>query len=316
MSIATIPDDEQPLLPRDQERSSKAENLSKLQPCANFLLDSDEGVWYEGKIHKNDDTSKQETRWDRMKSSLKNVFKTTGVLKKFSDFISHKFTHEVDGVPRTFCITFRKETRIADSYNNLDGIDNVFLIRLSLIEEDFNDKTEKRKGGVVLVDNDEVKLEDETPIICRGSESLKIKTKFFVRLRDIGIKVPTRENAKFSSITSGGTPNQISIVQNMQEIPTEAPNQYKEFFEKHIYPDKDISPPIQTLGDILVDHFNKCGNSPSPVSSGGGATRKHTRLTRRRKGVFKRKGKKSYKKKKYGKTKKSRRFRRSVRSRR
>lgn len=48
----------------------------------------------------------------------------------------------------------------------------------------------------------------------------------------------------------------------------------------------------------------------------GGATRRHTRLTRRRKSVFKRKGKKSYRKKKYGKTKKSRRFRRSVRSRR
>ena len=302
MSIAR--EDEVPFASRDS--LSDSGDLSKLQPCANFLLRSHVGKWYEGKIHKNDDTSKQETRWDRMKSSLKNGLKTTGVLKKFSDFISHKFTHEVDGVPRTFCITFRKETRIADSYNNLDGIDNVFLIRLSLIEEDFNDKTEKRKGGVVLVDNDEVKLADETPIICRGSESLKIKTKFFVRLRDIGIKVPTRENAKFSSITSGGTSDQIAVVQNMQIIP-DNPNQYNKFFAKHIHPHMD------ELGDILVNHFreNRC-----ELQNGGGATRKHTRLTRRRKSVFKRKGKKSYKKKKYSKTKKSRRFRRSVRSRR
>jgi hypothetical protein len=55
---------------------------------------------------------------------------------------------------------------------------------------------------------------------------------------------------------------------------------------------------------------------PVKVVSEGGATRRHTRLSRRRKSVFKRKGKKSYRKKKYGKTKKSRRFRRSVRSRR
>ena len=277
--------------------SSNTDNrLSELQPCANFLLKSQKGKWYEGEIHKNDDTSKQETRWDKMKSGLKNGLKTTGVLKKFSKFISHRFTYPIKGIFYTFCITFRKETRIADSYDNLDGLDNVFLIRLSLIEEDIDSKTEKRETGVY----------DENPIKCRGSESLKIETKFFVRFRDIGIKVPTRKNAKFSSITSGGTTNQISIVQHMQIIP-DNPNQYKDFFDTHIFPHMD------ELGDILVNHFreNRC-----ELQNGGGATRRHTRLTRRRKGVFKRKGKKSYKKKKYGKTKKSRRFKRSVRSRR
>ena len=32
--------------------SNTDDSLSKLQPCANFLLESAEGVWYQGEIHK------------------------------------------------------------------------------------------------------------------------------------------------------------------------------------------------------------------------------------------------------------------------
>ena len=299
--MSSASEQKEPLLPRDQERSIKAENLSKLQPCANFLLDSDEGVWYKGEIHKNNNTI------------IRAGLEKSGAIFEFSKFISHKFVHE----NRTFCLTFRKNPIRSTHLNKLGGIGNVFSIRLSLIEEieEDNGQSSKRNSGVVLVGNNEVKVEDEKTIKCRGKESLKIEIGLLG-----GVTLPDGSKDKhFSSITSGGTPDQISIVQNMREIPENEDNQYNKFYIKHISPHMkniDVYPHMKTLGEILVEHFNKCGNSPSPVSPGGGATRKHTRLTRRRKGVFKRKGKKSYKKKKYGKTKKSRRFKRSGRSRR
>lgn len=77
---------------------------------------------------------------------------------------------------------------------------------------------------------------------------------------------------------------------------------------------------IDTLGQILVDACNEYTRSnESNESNGdqaGGYTRKYKRLTRKCKGVLKRKCKMSYKKRKYGKSKKSRRLRRSIRSRR
>jgi hypothetical protein len=260
---------EQSLMPQDE--------LSKLQPCANFLLGSVLGKWYKGEIHKNDDT--------RMRAILEKI----GARNKYSTFISYKFVR--DG--RRFCITFRKETTVADILNNLGGVNNVFLIRLSLIEEDTS-KTSKRKSGVDGVS-------DETSIKCMGKESLIIKPNFFVD----GIEIPTEQKAQFSSITSGDTPDQIALVQGMHEMTEYEPNQYKDFFKTH------IEEHMKILVKILVEHCD----GKNTVSQGG-ATRRHKRLTHRRKSLIGRKGKKSYRKKKYGKTKKSRRFRRSVRSRR
>ena len=302
--MSSASEQKEPLLPRDQERSSKAENLSKLQPCANFLLDSDEGVWYEGEIHKNNNTI------------IRAGLEESGVRFEFSTFISHKFKYTINETPRTFCITFRKNPMRAKLLNVLGGFGNVFSIRLSLIEEIKEDsgQTSKRNSDVVLVDNDEVKVEDEKLINCKGKESLIIEIGLW------GVTLPDGSKDKhFSSITSGDTPDQISIVRGMHEIDITNPEnkKFSDFFEKHIYRHTDISPPMQTLGKILVEHLDRCEKpNDSLVLSRGGATRRHTRLTRRRKGVFKRKGKKSYKKKKYGKTKKSRRFKRSVRSRR
>lgn len=300
MSTASTASEYEPLLSNTgttDDSLSKAEDLSKPQPCANFLLKSQKDVWYKGEIRKNNDTSKQKTTWGKMGSKFKHLLKTTGISEEFSKFISYKFDHIINGTPRTFCITFRKQPNTSKLYNNLGGIDTVFHIRLSLIEKD-NSKTEQRETGV----------EDETPIKCTGSESLIIEAEILGKYRENGIKIPTQQNAEFSSITSGQTLDQVAVVRGMHEIPENAPNQYKDFFNAH------IKEKMGSLGSILVNH---CDNrNSSPVSPGGGATRRHTRLTRRRKGVFKRKGKKSYKKKKYGKTKKSRRFRRSGRSRR
>jgi hypothetical protein len=265
------------LLSDDHEISESAKKLSDLQPCANFLLNSIEDTWYEGKIHKNNVNG--------VRANLEKL----GLRNEYSKFISYKFVHE----GRTFCITFRKETTVAGILNNLGGINNVFLIRLSLIEEDTN-QTYNRGSGIESVS-------DETRIKCIGKESLILEPKSF----PVGIKIPTEQNAEFSSITSGDTPDQIAIVRGMDKIPEGTPNKYEVFFKSH------ISPHMKTLGPLLVDNCAR-----ENTASQGGATRRHTRLTRRRKSVFKRKGKKSYRKKKYGKTKKSRRFRRSVRSRR
>lgn len=282
----------EPLLPETQsnvdEYSSKPVEvkvkLSALQPCANFLLNCELDKWYKGEIHKNDDVSKQEKGWDKIKSYARSGFTGIGMINEYSKFISHKFQYELDSTVRTFCITFRKEPRLAKIYNVLGGNDSAFLIRLSLIEEKEN------SGGDAL-----------TKIKCNWRESLILEPTFFARN---GIEIPTKENAKFSSITSGQTHDQVSVVIGMTPI-SDHVNRYKVFFESHILPH------MKTLGKLLVDHCTS-----ENTASQGGATRKHTRLSRRRKSVFKRKGKKSYRKKKYGKTKKSRRFRRSIRSRR
>ena len=111
-----------------------------------------------------------------------------------------------------------------------------------------------------------------------------------------------------------------SIVKGMQVIKDESVPDYIKAVVEKITTEK-----IDRLGKLLVYHCklleeleqpHQSQQSEPQPSTSGGATRKINRLTRRRKSVFKRKGKKSYRKKKYGKTKKSRRFRRSVRSRR
>ena len=129
-------------------------------------------------------------------------------------------------------------------------------------------------------------------------------------------------NKSFSSITSGHNVGfkENSIVKGMQVIKDESVPDYIKAVVEKITTEK-----IDRLGKLLVYHCKLLEELEQPhqpqqsvqsATTSGGATRKINRLTRRRKSVFKRKGKKSYRKKKYGKTKKSRRFRRSVRSRR
>lgn len=281
---------DEPLLPRGQESLD-------LQPCANFLLESQEGVWYAGTMYKEHKSLKGETSngffsgmklmGQRFSRKVQNIAKTAFLVEKETKFVSYKFVHE----GREFCLTFRKHPLTAG-----DSID-MYNIKLSLIEKD-NNQTGVRKS------NDD-SIGEETLIKCRGSESLNIQTINNKVTYSVDLDEP-----EFSSITSGDTPDQIAVVRGMTEIYITQPENIKfnNFFETH------IKEKMGSLGSILVKKCEKPNGSP--VSSGGGATRRHTRLTRRRKGVFKRKGKKSYKKKKYGKTKKSRRFRRSVRSRR
>jgi hypothetical protein len=266
---------EQPLL-------SEQYKLSDHQPCAKFLLrSSSEGVWYRGEIYKNDKEQDGQT----LKEKFLRI--TRMPRDNFSKFISYKFKYKLDSsITRTFCITFRQQPRRKNFV--LGGFDNSFHIRLSLIEE-----IEEKSG------------DEPSKIKCQGSESLILEPKFF---KKDGIEIPTKENAKFSSITSGQTEDQIAEVVGM-DVYKKTPNKYKVFFDTHIFNY------MQTLGGILVDHCKPSNDSPVS-SSDGGATRKRKRLTRRRKSLVGRKGKKSYRKKKYGKTKKSRKFRRSVRSRR
>jgi hypothetical protein len=245
-----------------------SDSNSGYQPCAKFLLKSDIGEWYEGKIRKK-------------VSVFHNFLEKTAFRSKEQVFISHKFKHTINGLERTFCITFRKDPSTADSFTPLGGrYNNAFLIRLSLIE--YTDST-----------NQVMK--------CKGRESLVLMPKIFEK---DGIEIPTEESAKFSSITSGKTGDQ-EVEVNMREM-YQGINKYKEYFKKH------IEPQMQSLGHILVNHCDPIISA----ASGGGATRNRKRLTRRRKSVFKRKCKKSYRKNKYSKTKKSRKFRRSGRSRR
>ena len=297
MSSAGIESEHELLLPEGQERSSDAGGLSKLQPCANFLLNSVEGVWYAGTMYKEHKSLKGETSkgffsgmklmGQRFSRKVQNIAKTTFLVEKETKFVSYKFVHE----EREFCLTFRKHP-LGDG----DSID-MYNIRLSLIKKDDN-RTDLRKS------NDK-EIGKETPIICRGSESLIIKTV------DAPLTLPdTLVDAKFSSITSGDTPDQIAVVRGMKKFESPETDKFSDFFEKY------IKEKMYNLARILVEKCYPPVSTDSINPTQGGATRRHTRSTRRRKGVFKIKGKKSYKKKKYGKTKKSRRFRRSGRSRR
>jgi len=212
----------------------------------------------------------------------------------FGEFISYKFDRQIDDKPRTFCITFRKKT--TSFFRKYP-----YHIRLSLIERDESniDKVKcKQKGESMMLKSDGT-LEHSDDV----TESN-------------GMYVPTSEinkhhfNQNFSSITSGQFSTEISEVKDMDEITEgDLPSGIKAAVDS-------IKDNIDILGKTLVNHCEGNNGGLDTIVHEGGATRRHTRLSRRRKSLFKRKGKKSYKKKKYGKTKKSRRFRRSVRSRR
>ena len=240
------------------------------QPCAIFLLESEPNVYYEGQINKKKDPT--------------SFFRT----EQFTKFVSYKFTHTIDDSQRTFCVTFRKERSFGKGLDILGGPNNVYFVRLSLIEE----ATQVNR--------------EEKAIKCKGKESLILNVSPFPFSKKI--ITPTQQKASFSSITSGDK-GQIAEVKDMTKMKDGAEQtKFKTFFENNIENQMDY------LGKILVDNCDGVDSTQTPAE--GGYTRKHNSLSRRRKSVFKRKGKKSYKKKKYGKSKKCRRFRRSVRSRR
>ena len=255
-------------------------------PCATFLLNSNLDTYYKGGIYKN---QKNTVIAHLVTGPKQSVAK----LKGFREFISYKFK---DGISRTFCITFRKKhISLFSEYP--------YHIRLSLIG----------KEG-----------EQSDEITCRlKGESMMIKpdgtlehSEHVHKSVDGTMYVPTSEinkhdfNKNFSSITSGQYSSEISEVKDMREITKgDLPRGITDAVDS-------IIKKIDILGKTLVTHCEGSNGVLGTSVSAGGATRRHTRLSRRRKSLFKRKGKKSYKKKKYGKTKKSRRFRRSVRSRR
>jgi hypothetical protein len=266
-----------PLL-RDNEFSGR-------MPCATFLLKSKLDKYYKGGIYKN---QKSIASWATAPKQL------AAKLLGFVDFFSYKFQHDINGTPRTFCITFRKKTT---SFFREDP----YHIRLSLIEkEDDNSyKVKCKQKGESMMLKPNGTLEHSLGV----TESN-------------GMYVPTNEiskhnfNTNFSSITSGQFSPEISEVEGMYEI-TEG--DLPRGIETAV---NSIKGKIEILGKTLIHHCEGNNGGLDTSVSAGGATRRHTRLSRRRKSLFKRKGKKSYRKKKYGKTKKSRRFRRSVRSRR
>lgn len=272
----------QPLLPKD----SSSETI-RIMPTAEFLLKSDPNIYYIGGIYKNQKNTPIATIMTGLKQLATKV-------AGFGEFISYKFEHDINGTPRTFCITFRKK------YTSLFR-DYPYYIRLSLIEkEDENsDKVKcKQKGESMMLKPDGT---------LEHSEYVKESDGMYVTTSEIS---KHHFNKNFSSITSGQFSTEISEVKDMDEITegdlpsgiTAAVGSIKE--------------KIDILGKTLVNHCEGNNGVLDTIVPEGGATRRHTRLSRRRKSLFKRKGKKSYKKKKYGKTKKSRRFRRSVRSRR
>jgi len=277
---------------------------STLKPCANFLLNSEPEKWYVGTMYKEHKSLKGETSTgffsgmklmeQRFRRKVQKIAEKAVLTEKETKFVSYKFLR--DG--RTFCLTFRKHPR-----GDGNGLD-VYNIRLSLIEPAVDTNLSERKS----IDGNLT----ETPIICRGSESLIIKN------AGASLTLPNNVGeAEFSSITSGDTPDQIAVVKDMKKMTDEDMNidenkQFNNFFTTYMKPDK-----MDTLAGILLKHCDSSNSVNASITpTEGGATRKRKRLTRRRKRLVGRKGKKTYRKKKYGKTKKSRRFRRSVRSRR
>ena len=276
----------EPLLPKgsSDEGSYDNNNFIGRMPCATFLLNSNLNTYYKGGIYKN----QKNTAIATMTTGPKQL---AAKLVGFGEFISYKFEHDINGISRTFCITFRKKPiSLFSKYP--------YHIRLSLIEKEGenSDKVKcKHKGESMMLKPDGT---------LQHSEHVKESDDMYVPTSEINKHHFT---PNFSSITSGQYSSEISEVKDMVEI-TEGnlPSGITDAVDI-------IKKKIDILGNTLVNH---CEGRLDTIVSAGGATRRHTRLSRRRKSLFKRKGKKSYKNKKYGKTKKSRRFRRSIRSRR
>lgn len=196
----------------------------------------------------------------------------------FQQFISYKFEHTMDSRKYTFIITFRKKhiTFFRESTNK-------YHIRLSILPEPENGLKCERKH-------------------------LSIKLTYYG-----GLEYPDGKDKEdnFTSIYKGQWTGDARV-RNMRVMRVTRIDSYD--FASVV---ENVISKIDTLGQILVDACNEYTRSnESNGDQAGGHTRKYKRLTRKCKGVLKRKCKMSYKKKKYGKSKKSRRLRRSIRSRR
>jgi hypothetical protein len=282
----------EPLLPKNSSYEGSYDNnkLIGRMPCATFLLNSNLDTYYKGGIYKN----QKNTVIATLVTIPKQLF---AKLKGFVDFISYKFKHNINGTSRTFCITFRKKNFTSNSESDIDK----YHIRLSLIEKEGenSDNVKCRPKGESMMLKSDGTLEH--------SEYVKESEDMYVPTSEIN---KHHFNQNFSSITSGQYSSEISEVKDMVKITEDKlPRSITDAVDS-------IIKNIDILGKTLVNHCEGNNGGLDTSVSAGGATRRHTRLSRRRKSLFKRKGKKSYKKKKYSKTKKSRRFRRSVRSRR
>ena len=248
-------------------------DLSQLS-AHEFLKHSTEDTYYKGEIYKEQQLSL---------AVVKSVaVKAVGSM----EFISYKFKQNINENEYTFCITFRKKHT---SFFN-SGVDK-YHIRLSLL---FDDESE-----------------------CRGETA--------IMLSKDGILEHPRDN--FTSVTTGQWKRLNAIVKDMQELPEDQATMFKPVVTI-------IQSQMDILGPMLITHCkeindyrNHLTESSHPAAASaaasaasaaasaavheqdGGYTRKHNRLSRRRKSLLKRKSKKSYRKRKYGKSKKSRRIR-------
>jgi len=194
----------------------------------------------------------------------------------FQQFISYKFKHSIGSGTYTFIITFRKK-----HITFFMKPTNKYHIRLSILPE--NGLTCERKH-------------------------LSIKLTYYGNL-----EFPDEKDKEdnFTSIYKGQWTGDARV-RNMREMTGTQIDSYD--FDSVV---ENVIRKIDTLGQILVDACNKFTiSNESNGDQAGGYTRKYKRLTRKCKGVLKRKCKMSYKKSKYGKSKKSSRLRRSIRSRR
>ena len=259
----------------------------KKTTTANFLLCSNENTYYKGEIYKRFGIVPSEI-WGLAKFSMLPT-----IIKSFEEFYSYKFKREINDTHCTFCVTFRKK------------LPNGYHVRLSLIKELHEEELQESAQPSSRLRFIPKKMKCRNKGDPKGDPKLGVGESLIL---DSYGRVGTPP--VFSSITRGsliheGSGSVDSVVRNMNILRMDGVPSYI------MRTTNIIKGNIESLGKLLLDHCTS-----ENTASQGGATRRHTRLTRRRKGVFKRKGKKSYRKKKYGKTKKSRRFRRSVRSRR
>ena len=196
----------------------------------------------------------------------------------FQQFISYKFKHPIGSGTYTFIITFRKK-----HITFFMKPTNKYHIRLSILPEPENGLTCERKHlSIKLTYYGNLEFPDEKDKEDNFTSIYKGQWTGDARVRNMRVmRVPQIDSYDFAI-----------VVENVRRR-------------------------LETLGQILVDACNEYTKSDeSNRNQSGGYTRKYKRLTRKCKGVLKRKCKMSYKKRKYGKSKKSSRLRRSIRSRR
>lgn len=274
------------LLIKEDDSRQQPIPLNAIQPCFKFLIDSQFDKYYKGGYYKN-----------QKGIALLTFLKQAAVmLAGFMDFISYKFIHK----EKILCITFRKMHTSAF----IKGI-NKYHIRLSLIEPTLYSDNRAERDSIMITEHGDLKYpisDGEQNVFVQGDES----NHDYARIK-------TRLEGNCTSITAGQYNPEISLVKDMTEL---TDGDELKNFQTVVEIIRDNETKLDYLVKILEQICLRSTSSVSQVATQGGYTRKHNRLSRRRKSVLKRKNKKSYRKKNYGKSKKSRRFIRSVRSRR